>query len=1366
MKRRDFLAGLGAVPALHSATTGVAAKPKGKGGTEPPVENVDVGSTYDSIQVAVDDASEGHTIQVAVGTVFDENVAIETDGISLEARTDTRVQLDGGAETAVRRETGRSTATIDDDAANLLLTTRGTARPTVTGSFETVVVDARGTSQPEIAADVDALYVTWNGNAAPVIEGSVANLVVGNRGKRDLRGSGTIESRSTVRGFNLQPTIRGTVEIDGEDVTVDGFDVETKTIGVDVSTGHAETVQLSNNTVSGVQDLERIKGVVQTGAGIRVRVGSDAESITIGGAEGENVLRDNYVGVLVDEADGSTAAVDTSELRANNRFRNNKLAVAPPSRGDDEARVEITDGLPVDVSSAELNADDPVVADLEGARIDGDGSLRMESVSVKRATAGTVGFTFDPDVTLDDPQFPDAYAPVDDGLFEIQTDLGSDEVDLARFVFAVDRDAVEDPESVALQRRVDGTFEELRTVLVSETDATCYCAAFSPGFSLFQVVEFDESGIGGAGREMEGSVLLPDTAQTVGADGVDETFLRIETSREIDALEFESTHPAVSIDDEITVDLRSDEPVDLPSHFGDLFTITNAGSESESVTVRTTVGLSNVDAYTVPESFGIEVGDLLDFGNVLSNLIGMRPSLGEVRAGQRVLNAGQQVIAGVQVDSTDPETQFWFQMLLPTLIESSGELYDATDFNHNVEDGPLPLECANEESPVLYPMTYGYNDPSFFSFLPLVDDGVPDWIPSSLDSDTRVFRIPATLAAHWTDESSSDSEGRAIVVIDGNAGPEGDLVGIYDRRGGDSELIEPPAASVYGYGDLEDGTLEQEMDLIVTSTTDCDPGRAYDFVTMDQVYSDVGEVVLDIELTGDLREIAGQSQFTHSRSFQTLGDTTEEVVERLLEETFQKFASGVIGAALPGPVMTYRAARALMAGSATGGSVGVELAGLWSGADTLTPNQALTPQSVFTSALTEGIVGYSTSTEIDLSRPLEEGLNLDVGAAGPSFYLSTDPEPACLQADRRTLTVEGQLTGGPVILMGLDSEEAPGDSSHGPPSEHAQMVASILDSVTNGGDGILVFGGDPDSNRNIRSYWETDIGSDPRVDEDVTFVNGPADIRAVDLEGYAMIGIVSSDGEIWNGLTDSENQALIDRQHDIAEFVNGGGGLLGKTQDTLQNPWDYISEIADLEPVETGFSSVDVTQAGQDLGLTQSGMDGWCCYHEVFAEDSVPDFLDVLIRNAERSDRSPAAIGGDSVVIQTAVDLEVTTPGVVAAGEFENLEVRLANRLNEEGDAVRLQLRVTSESGINEGDAELGGSRSLELSGDALTADLTDEPIAFTPDLDTTIDPRLAFHEAGTYDVQVDVVTAETGETVVSLPFGVKSVDTEIEICD
>ena len=515
-------------------------------------------------------------------------------------------------------------------------------------------------------------------------------------------------------------------------------------------------------------------------------------------------------------------------------------------------------------------------------------------------------------------------------------------------------------------------------------------------------------------------------------------------------------------------------------------------------------------------------------------------------------------------------------------------------------------------------------------------------------------------------------------------------------------------------------------------------------------------------------ERAGESEFRHTHQVQTLGDTTDEVVEELLKETFEKYVSGVIGVLLPGP-LTYATARTMMS-SAGGRGTGVQIAALWEGADLLTNDltvdASITPASLFGDAFATGLTGYSTDMRIPVSKPLQDGANLDVGAYGPSFYISEDPEPVCIDADRRTLTVKGQLTGGPVILMGLDSELVPGSSGHGPPEEHAKMVASILESVTNDGESILVLGGDPDSNPDIRAYWEDDVASDPRIDEDVTFVNGPEYIREVDFDGYAMIGIVSSTGQIGHGLVDSENQALIDRQHDIAEFVNAGGGLLGKTQDGLDDSWDYISEIADIDPIETGFSSVDVTPAGEELGLTQSGMDGWCCYHESFAEDSVPDFLNVLIRNAQRSDRPPAAVGGDSVVIQTAVDLEVNAPGVVTTGEFGDLEVRIANRVNERGEAVRLEVEITRAAGISEGDVELADGRSLEPSGEALTTQLTDDPVEFPPDLDTTVDLNLAFHEAGPYNLQVDVVNDEADETIVSLPFGIRALDTDLETCD
>lgn len=60
----------------------------------------------------------------------------------------------------------------------------------------------------------------------------------------------------------------------------------------------------------------------------------------------------------------------------------------------------------------------------------------------------------------------------------------------------------------------------------------------------------------------------------------------------------------------------------------------------------------------------------------------------------------------------------------------------------------------------------------------------------------------------------------------------------------------------------------------------------------------------------------------------------------------------------------------------------------------------------------------------------------------------------------------------------------------------------------------------------------------------------------------------------------------------------------------------------------------------------------------------------------------------------------------------------------------------------------------------------TRAPIAFTPDLDTDIDWELAFHEAGTDDVRLDVVADECNETAVTLPLGIESLDAELESCD
>jgi hypothetical protein len=68
----------------------------------------------------------------------------------------------------------------------------------------------------------------------------------------------------------------------------------------------------------------------------------------------------------------------------------------------------------------------------------------------------------------------------------------------------------------------------------------------------------------------------------------------------------------------------------------------------------------------------------------------------------------------------------------------------------------------------------------------------------------------------------------------------------------------------------------------------------------------------------------------------------------------------------------------------------------------------------------------------------------------------TSPRPF-LEADLLVPSFSnGAGIGGPVILMGLDSELTPLTDSHGPPEEHACHDPGPPDNVTNGGSGILV----------------------------------------------------------------------------------------------------------------------------------------------------------------------------------------------------------------------------------------------------------------------------------------------------------------------
>ncbi len=290
--------------------------------------------------------------------------------------------------------------------------------------------------------------------------------------------------------------------------------------------------------------------------------------------------------------------------------------------------------------------------------------------------------------------------------------------------------------------------------------------------------------------------------------------------------------------------------------------------------------------------------------------------------------------------------------------------------------------------------------------------------------------------------------------------------------------------------------------------------------------------------------------------------------------------------------------------------------------------------------------------------------------------------------------------GGPVILMELDSELGPGSPNHGPPYEHAAMVEALLDDVTNGQDGILVLGGDPDANQSIKDYWETDLTSeyeaediddldeDVHNDEEVTFVHDTSEMEEVDFNDYAMVGVVSTTGQISDGLTNEQNEILSGRRDDFAEYVNAGGGLLGKTQyessgfgeDDIENPWGYVDPFGDFERNDDSFSSVNVTDEGKELGLTQDGMDGWCCYHGVLLD--FPDFFDVLIESDGGSNvGEAAAIGGSEVVVEREVALAIDGYDTIVTGEEECYDVEVENQSDETIEDAEFNIEIVSGSG-------------------------------------------------------------------------------------
>lgn len=1351
MDRRKFLIGIaGASTASIGFIRPTAADERpgrgngnGRGGSPSgdPVKNTTTGETYDSLATAASDLGRDETLSVQLATSFSEDVAIDTPGVTVEAAGHSRITTVPG-ETVIREEVTGNDAPEIDGGTVLWLDSRGTSDPTIAPSFDRALIEATGNATPTVTGDLDQLLVSARGNATVTVEGDISHLATDTRGNATVSVDGEIGTESDV-GFGAQPTIEGSLTIDAEDVTVDGIDVKSETVGIDVRTDDSTSLGLFNMLVTGADGEGSVvdpgEPAPDSGVGVRLRGNVVPEALQLGGERGPNVVTDNAVGVSFETDEGMVADVDSRTVRADNVVRGNDVNVLPEP-GDPKGWIDpqVTDDVPVEVVSSEREDGDALTGHLPDFAIDEAETISMRAIGIALDSAEAIELTIDPTQPDTDSPFVDGYGAIEDGGFSVETPLDPDDIEAVRFALAVDRERIEDPDQFTLQREVGGAFEPLRTELVSETPTHYHFAALSPGFSNFQVTEFDIQSVGGPGREVDGELLMPSS------DPVDATFVSVETSTDIDEFDVEMRGETLDPSERFTIDFESDEDMTLPTSIYGFGEITNTGSES--ATVRTSTGLSRAPlrATLVDVDLPNEFEGELPITTLSEEYISLHSDPLE-------LEPGESATLSLEIGSVDPEDELWINLGVPAL-------HHETNFQPAEPDEFLKIghQCESHgQEPILFHQRHATGTS-------------PGWVPDDADGDSIFLLVPAILTINWHGGDRDDD-----VTVGVHAGNANNLIGVHDFE----EVAHDGTVDTWGYtvdgDDFGSGPVTATLGLVFQS--DCDPDvldqpDAEIIVGNGHIMEDLGDVELLASLNSGERwaEIAGEDQVVSQVPFHGAGVTAQDIANSLTEEAFERFAEGVLNAVTPGPVMTYRAA--WRAATLSRGNPLIPL--LWTGLESaITRHDAvpdnLDPVRIYENALIEGVINFTPAEEpFDLDLPPQfENNGLTLSYLGPSIMISSEPSPSCADPDVRTRTVEGQVTGGPVVLMGLDSEEGAGYSGHGPPEEHAAMVASILENVSNGGEGILVLGGDPGSATGIVEYWREDIANDSRVNEEVTFVNGASEIRDVDFEGYAMIGVVSSDNEIWNGLVDSENEALAERQGDIAAFINSGGGLLGKTQDGLNDPWSYISPVADITSTLANNSSIEVTPAGEEFGLTQSGMDGWCCYHESFEEDSIPEFMEVLLRNPEQRGDPPAAIGGESVVVQTAVEMEVTGPANVEVDDPTTYEVGLGNAADEAGEDVRLDVSIERHDGIEDGDIELAEGE-LTLEDGTLSGTLTDEPIEFTPDLDVMLDRTLTFAETGRFDVVVEIVAVDSDETVVRLPFSIRGVSEERGICE
>jgi len=302
--------------------------------------------------------------------------------------------------------------------------------------------------------------------------------------------------------------------------------------------------------------------------------------------------------------------------------------------------------------------------------------------------------------------------------------------------------------------------------------------------------------------------------------------------------------------------------------------------------------------------------------------------------------------------------------------------------------------------------------------------------------------------------------------------------------------------------------------------------------------------------------------------------------------------------------------------------------------------------------------------------------------------------------------------GGPVMLAGHDPDD------HGFQAQYAQLFTALRAAVYNGGDGILAIGANTGSEA---ANWVTSVASQMTPPQTVTFVNGSS-ISSISFNGFAVLYIPSTDHNVSGGISVStEQQRLVDRAVDVANFITAGGGLFGLTQEGAATPYEYLGPFATVTAIElseTGdcdgnsgfqtFDNVTPTPLGATLGITNTNMDG-CCWHNVFTTYS--DFLSPLALANEPGCTLPQPIDGMASVIGC---LECGIPGQLGLspaqdfnppGTYHDMTATLVEAVAPNDPIAGVNVTFTVISGPNAGDS---GIDTTDANGQAFFSYLGD----------------------------------------------------------